>query len=166
MQEFRKTVFLMIPAFIFISLFSTSSFAGHDSWKKNDYKEWKNDKWEARYKRWKKAEEKAQRKWEKDRRKAEKKWRKAKRKHRRDWERGYRRDWRDEVRYSHGHHHLRGHHAKNHHKHYPDHGRHSGNHDREHYPEQDHKRSSGGYDKPKIHGGVTIGGGVHIPFPR
>ena len=35
----------------------------------------------------------------------------------------------------------------------------------EHYPDHDHKRSSGGHDKPTIEGGVDIGVGVHIPFP-
>ena len=41
MQEFRKTVFLMIPAFIFISLFSSSCIAGG--------KKWKNHKGDTRY---------------------------------------------------------------------------------------------------------------------
>jgi hypothetical protein len=149
MPAWKKIVFLMVPAFVIISFLATSSFADHEVWKKDDYKEWQKDKWEADKDRWK-AEEKAQRKWEKKRRKAEKKWKKEKRKHRRDWEREYYRDWRDEVRHSQGHHHHRKHHAKKHQEHYPDH---------------DHKRSSGGHDKPTIEGGVDIGVGIHIPFP-
>jgi hypothetical protein len=35
MQKFRKTVLLMIPVFIFISLFTSSSFAGGKKWKKH-----------------------------------------------------------------------------------------------------------------------------------
>jgi hypothetical protein len=151
MPAWKKIVFLMVPAFVIISFLATSSFADHEVWKKDDYKEWQKDKWEADKDRWK-AEEKAQRKWEKKRRKAEKKWKKGKRKHRRDWEREYYRDWRDEVRHSQGHHHHhpRDHRAKKHQEHYPDH---------------DHKRSSGGHDKPTIEGGVDIGVGIHIPFP-
>jgi len=165
MQEFRKTVFLMIPAFVIISFLATSSFAGHGDLGRDDYKEWQEDKWEAD-REWWEAEDEAQRKLEKDRRKAERKWRKAQRKHRRDWEREYHRDWRDEVRYSHGHHHPRDHHAIDHRGHYPDHGGHPWNHDIEHYPDRNYKRSSGGHNEPTIHGGVTIGGGVHIPFPN
>jgi len=150
MPVWKKIAFLMVSVFVVIS-FSTPTFADHNDWQKDDYKEWQKDKWKADKERWK-AEEKAQRKWEKKHRKAEKKWRKAKRKHRRDWEREFRRDWRDEVRYSQGHHHHhpRDHHAKKH---------------QEHYPERDHKRSSGGHDKPTIEGGVDIGVGIHIPFP-
>jgi len=41
MQEFRKTVFLMIPAFLFISLFSSSCFApgktGYSHGHRHDY---------------------------------------------------------------------------------------------------------------------------------
>ena len=35
MRHLRKIVFLMIPAFIFISLFSSPSFAGGKKWKKH-----------------------------------------------------------------------------------------------------------------------------------
>jgi hypothetical protein len=166
MHQLKRTVFLMVPAFVIISFLATPSFADHEVWEKDDYQEWKRDKREADKERWK-AEEKARRGWEKDRRKAEKKWRKAKRKHRRDWEREYHRDWRDEVRYSHGHHHPRKHHVKKHREHYPDHdhGRRSGSHDGGHYPDRDHKRSSGGHDKPKVEGGVDLGIGIYIPFP-
>lgn len=138
MHQFRKTVFLMIPAFIFVSFFATSAFAG-----KKKHKHWKKEKISA-YK---------------------------------DAKKDYREDWRDEIRYGHGHRHYNDcdlppglakkgkvppgwskkcrnqkvkHHAKKHHEHYPDH---------------DHKRSSGGHDKPTIEGGVDIGVGIHIPFP-
>jgi hypothetical protein len=35
MQPFRKTVLLMIPAFVFIALFASTSFAGGKKWKKH-----------------------------------------------------------------------------------------------------------------------------------
>ena len=138
MQQFRKTVFLVIPAFILVSLFATTSFAGkkkHKHWKKEKVSAYMNER------------------------------------------NDYREDWRDEIRNGHGHRHYNDcdlppglakkgkvppgwakkcrnqkvkHHAKKHTEHYPDH---------------DHKRSSGSHDKPTIKGGVDIGFGIHIPFP-
>jgi hypothetical protein len=139
MLQLRKIVILMIPVFILVSLFSTSAFAG-----KKKHKYWKKEKVSA----YKNARN------------------------------DYHEDWRDEIRYEQGHHH-RGcnlppglakkgkippgwakkcqqqevkHHAKKHHGHYPDH-------------EHDHKRTSGGHDKPTVDGSVDIGVGIHIPFP-
>lgn len=117
MPEFRKTVFLIIPVFIFISLFSSSCIAGG--------KKWKNHKGDTRYSQ------------------------------------GHHYDcnlppglakkgkvppgWAKKCR------HLKvKHHAKKHQGHYPDH---------------DHKRASGGHDKPSIEGGVDIGAGIYIPYP-
>ncbi len=137
MRLFRKIVFLMIPVFILVSFFSTSAFAG-----KKNHKHWKKEKISS-YK---------------------------------DARNDNHEDWRDEIRNSQGRHHQNcnlppglakkgkvppgwakkcrhqevKHHSKKHHEHYPDH---------------DHKRSSGDHDKPTIEGGVDIGVGIHIPFP-
>ena len=132
MPSWKKIAFLMVPVFLLVSLFSTSSFAGkkHKNWNKEKVSAYQNEA---------------------------------------------HRDWRDEIRNSHGHHHdckltpglaKKGkvppgwakkcrhqdakHHAKKH---------------EEHYPNHDHKRTSGGHDKPTIHGGIDIGVGIHIPFP-
>jgi hypothetical protein len=150
MQCFRKTVFLMIPAFIFVSFFATSAFAGKKGWKKHDYKEWIHGK------------RKHQRDWERE--------------YRSDWRDEVRNShghhhhdcklppglakkgkvppgWAKKCRHQEVKHHRK------HQEHYPDHEheRRSGSHD--------HKRSSGGHDKPTIEGGVDIGVGIHIPFP-
>ena len=121
MPQLRKTVFLMIPAFIFISLFSSSCFVNG--------KKWKNHKGDASYSH------------------------------------GHHYDcklppglakqgkvppgWAKKCRHQKVKHHRK-HHAKKH---------------QDHYPDYDHKRSSGGYDKPTIEGGVDIGAGIHIPLP-
>ena len=140
MPSWKKIVFLMIPAFVLVSAFATSSYAGkkHKHWKKEKISAYKDARNEAHG------------------------------------------DWREEIRYSQGHHnhdcnlppglakkgkvppgwakkcghqkakHHRGHQAEKYEEHYPDH---------------DHKRTSGHRDKPRIEGGVDIGVGIHIPFP-
>jgi hypothetical protein len=141
MHQFRKTVFLMIPSFIFVSFFATSAFAGKKGWGKHNHKEWKHGK------------RKHHRDWERE--------------YRSDW----RDEVRHSHRHHHDcklppglakkgkvppgwakkcQHQKIKHHAKKHQEQYPDH---------------DHKRSSNGHDKPTIEGGVDIGVGIHIPFP-
>jgi len=136
MPAWKYFLFLMVPVFLLVSFFTTSSFAGnnkHGQWKKEQKSAYKNLGNENH------------------------------------------RDWRNEIRYSQGHHNdcnlppglaKKGkvppgwakkcnrqgskQHAKKHQEHYPDH---------------DHKRTSGGHNKPSIEGGIDIGVGIHIPFP-
>lgn len=163
MQQFRKTVILMIPAFIFVSFFATSAFAGKKGWKKHNHKEWKHGK------------KKHRRDWERE--------------YRRDWRDEVRHSnghhhhdcklppglakkgktppgWAKKCRHQEAKH-RRDHHVEKHQEHNPDydHEKRSNNHDREHNPDHDRKRSSDGHDKPTIEGGVDIGVGIHIPFP-
>jgi len=140
MPAWKKIAFLMVPVFLLVSVFSTSSFAGkkHKNWKKGKISAYKEVRKEAHE------------------------------------------DWRDKIRYSQGHRHhdcnlppglakkgkvppgwakkCRHQEVKHHRKH------HAKKHE-EHYPDHDHKRTSGGHDKPTIEGGIDIGVGIHIPFP-
>jgi hypothetical protein len=149
MSSWKKIVLLMVPVFLLVSFFSTSAFAGnkkHKHWKKDKFSTYKSER---------------------------------KRAHR-DWDREYRRDWRDEVRHSHGHHHHDcnlppglakkgkmppGWAKKCRHQEAHQQRDHRANKHEDHYPDNDHRRTSGGHDKPTIEGGVDIGVGIHIPFP-
>jgi len=124
MSSWKKIAFLIVPVFLLVSVFSTSSFAGnnkHKKWKKDNVSAYKNEAHD---------------------------------------------DWRDEIRYSKGRHQhdcdLPPGLAKQG-KVPPGWAKKCGH--RETNQNRDHKRTSGGHDKPTIKGGVDIGFGVHLPFP-
>lgn len=141
MSSWKKIVFLMVPVFLLVSFFSTSSFAGNKK-----HKHWKNNKHSA---------------YENSRRGSYQDWRDDIRysqgRHHRDCNLppGLAKKgkvppgWAKKCGSQEGKHDS-DHHAKQHEEHYPDHG---------------HKRTSGGHDKPTIEGDVDIGIGIHIPFP-
>lgn len=136
MPAWKKFVFLMIPVFLLVSFFTTSSFAGnknHKNWKKEKTSVYKIEKNEAHGN-----------------------WRDEIR-----YSQGHQYDcklppglakkgkvppgWAKKCN-----HQVSKHHAKKHQEDYPDH---------------DHKKTSSGHDKPSVEGGVDIWGNVHIPFP-
>ena len=135
MQPIRKIGIVMIPAIVFVCLFSSSSFAGGKKWKKH--------KIQTHYET-KAAKHEAHQDWRDEIRHSP----------------GHHSDcklppglakkgklppgWAKKCS-----HQKSKHHAKNH----------------DRYPDHDHKRSSGDKEKPAINGGIDIWGNVHIPFP-
>ena len=115
MPAWKKFVFMMVPVFLLVSFFTTSSFAGGKKKKHNEIRHSQGHHYDCNLPPGLAKKGKVPPGWAK-------KCRHQKVKH----------------------------HAKKHQEHYPDH---------------DHKRASGGHDKPTIEGGVDIGVGIHIPFP-